>query len=85
MRCGAALRHAVLVDGGKRRDVAYTGGWSRIGRTRQLADAPRHIFVGERYRRRRLAERAGGCELRLAGGCSRIDFYTLEFTAAAAT
>src|SRR5579864_2864914 len=84
MRCGIALRHPVLVDGGKRRDVADTCGWSRIGRTRQLAHAPRHVFTGESYRRWRLAERARSCELHLASGCGRIDLYALELTAATA-
>jgi hypothetical protein len=85
MRCGVALRHPVLVEGGKRRDVADTRGWSRIGRTRQLAHAPRHVFAGKRYRRGRLAERARSCELHLASRRGRIDLYALELTTAAAT
>ena len=85
MRCGVALRHPVLVEGGKRRDVADTRGWSRIGRTRQLAYTPCHVFVSKRYRRWRLAERARSCELHLASGGRRIDLYALELTTATAT
>lgn len=84
MGCGVALRHPILVDGGKGRDVADTCGRSRIGRSRQLADAPRHVLAGKRYGRRRLAESAAGSELRLAGGSRRIDLHALELTAAAA-